>query len=156
MKKTLLATMLAVLAVSASAVEVGVIGGVTYHSGIHDSNQAGVTIGEKFGPFGATVEADHNYTMKTATNADRYSLIGSYDVVKLGPAQVAVKAGVDYLSQRSDSALSPGYGLMAGVGASVPVAGKVSATVDYRYDAGQSRVKALNGSQVLFGVKYAF
>jgi opacity protein-like surface antigen len=156
MKKITIATILALASIAASAVEVGVIGGESFHSNSHSNNTVGLTVGESFGKFGVTAEADHNYAQKSATNADRYSLIGSYNVAKLGHAQIAVKAGVDYLSQRSGSTLPAGYGLMAGVGASVPVTGKVSATLDYRYDAGQERVKPQNVNQVLVGIKYAF
>jgi opacity protein-like surface antigen len=156
MKKIAIATLLAVVAATASAVEIGVIGGESFHSNLHSNNTVGLTVGEKFGAFGVTAEADHNFSKKVAINADRYSLIGSYDVAKLGRAQVAVKAGVDYLSQRSGSTLPAGYGLVAGAGVSLPVTKKVSATVDYRYDAGQARVKSENGSQVLVGIKYAF
>jgi opacity protein-like surface antigen len=156
MKKIAIATLMAVAMASAGAVEVGVIGGETFHTNNHTNNTAGVTIGEKFGKVGVTFEADHNFSQKAATNADRYSLIGSYDVAKLGSATVAAKAGVDYLSQRSGSTLPAGYGLVAGAGVSVPVTGKVSATVDYRYDAGQERVKPQNGNQVLVGIKYSF
>jgi len=156
MKKLVLATLLAGLIGSAGAVEVGVIGGESFNANNHTNNTAGVTIGQNFGAFGLTAEADHNYSQKAATNADRYSLIGSYDVAKFGAASVAVKAGVDYLSQRSGSTLPAGYGLVAGAGVTVPVTGKVSATLDYRFDGGQSRVKAENANQVLIGVKYKF
>lgn len=156
MKKIAIATLLALVAATAGAVEVGIIGGESFHSNLHSNNTAGLTIGENFGKFGITAEADHNFSKKIAINADRYSLIGSYNVAKLGHAQIAVKGGVDYLSQRSGSNLPAGYGLLAGVGATVPVTGKVSATIDYRYDAGQARVKSENGSQVLVGIKYSF
>jgi len=52
--------------------------------------------------------------------------------------------------------LPGGYGFLAGAGVSVPVAEKVTATLDYRYAAGQERVKPQNGNQVLVGVKYSF
>jgi opacity protein-like surface antigen len=156
MKKFAIATLMAVAVASAGAVEVGVIGGETFNTDNHTNNTAGLTVGEKFGKFGVTAEVDHNFAQKAPTNINRYSLIGSYNVAKVGHADIAVKAGVDYLSQRSGSTLPAGYGLMAGVGATVPVTGKVSATLDYRYDAGQERVKPQNGNQVLLGVKYAF
>jgi opacity protein-like surface antigen len=156
MKKFAIATLLVVAAATAGAVEVGVIGGETFRTNDHTNNTAGLTIGEKFGKVGVAFEADHNFAKKAATNADRYSLIGSYDVAKVGKADIAVKAGVDYLSQRSGSTLPAGYGLLAGVGATVPVTSKVSVTADYRYDAGQERVKSQNGNQVLVGVKYSF
>jgi opacity protein-like surface antigen len=156
MKKFAIATLMAVAMASAGAVEVGVVGGESFHTDLHANNTMGLTLGEKFGKVGVTLEADHNFSQKTATNADRYSLIGSYDVAKVGHANIAVKAGVDYLSQRSGSTLPAGYGLLAGAGVTVPVTKQVSVTADYRYDAGQERVKAQNVNQVLVGIKYAF
>jgi len=156
MKKIVIASLFALVASMASAVEVGIIGGEVFNANKHASNAAGLTIGENFGKFGLAVEADHNFSKKVSTNADRYSLIGSYNLAKIGHANIAVKAGVDYLSQRSGSTLPAGYGLLAGVGATVPVTKTVSLTADYRYDAGQSRVKAENGNQFLVGLKYAF
>ena len=156
MKKIVIASLFALVASMASAVEIGIIGGELFNANKNASNTAGLTISESFGKFGLTAEADHNFSKKVATNANRYSLIGSYDLAKVGNAKIAAKAGVDYLSQRGGSNLSAGYGLIAGVGVSLPITKVVNATFDYRYNAGQVRVQAENGNQFLVGVKYAF
>jgi len=49
-----------------------------------------------------------------------------------------------------------GWAGLVGAGLSIPVTSKVSATIDYRYQVGQTRVDSLNGSSVLVGAKYAF
>mgnify|MGYP003330338433 CR=1 FL=1 len=149
MKKILFAT-LATMAISASATEVGV-NGLRDYSGATDRTGYGVTVGEKFGKFGA--EVGFNRFTKGANDQDRYSLVGSYDITKVGPVTLAVKAGVAYLNNQTGS---DGYAITAGVGASVPVYKDLSATVDYRRQEGQNRVSAFDGNQVAVGLKYSF
>jgi len=148
LKKILFAT-LATLAFSASAVEVGVNGTHDY-SGT-DRTGYGVTLGQKFGTFG--VEAGYDRFTQSNKDQDRYSVVGSYDVTKIGPVTLAVKGGVAYLSNQT---VSNGYAVTAGVGASVPVVKNLTATADYRRQEGQSRVSAFDGNQVAVGLKYSF
>ena len=148
MKKILFAT-LATLALSASAVEIGV-NGTNDYSGT-DRTGYGLTLGQKFGAVG--VEAGYDRFTKGTNDQDRYSLVGSYDVTKIGPVTVAVKGGVAYLNNQTGS---NGYAVTAGVGASVPVVKNLAATVDYRRQEGQSRVSAFDGNQVAVGLKYSF
>ena len=125
MKKILFAT-LATLAFSASAVEVGVTGSRDY-SGTSDRTGYGITLGQKFGAVG--VEAGYDRFTQSTNDQDRYSVVGSYDVTKIGPVTLAVKGGVAYLNNQTSS---NGYAVTAGVGASVPVVKNLAATVDYR------------------------
>ena len=149
MKKILFAT-LATLALSASAVEVGVNGTRDY-SGTSDRTGYGITLGQKFGAVG--VEAGYDRFTQSTNDQDRYSLVASYDVTKIGPVTLAVKAGVAYLDNQT---VSNGYAVTAGVGASVPVVKNLAATIDYRRQEGQSRVNAFDGNQVAVGLKYSF
>ena len=149
MKKVLFAT-LATLALSASAVEVGV-NGLRDYSGTSDRTGYGVTLGDKFGAIG--LEAGYNRFTQGSNDQDRYSVVGSYDVTKVGPVTLAVKAGVAYLNNQTGS---NGYAVTAGVGASVPVYKSLAATLDYRRQEGQSRVSAFDGNQVAVGLKYSF
>jgi len=152
MKKIALATLLAVAAATAGAVEIGVVGLSDIPTGSkHTTDGGGITVGEHFGAFSLTAEADR----QTKTNLDRYSLIGGYDVTKLGSATLTAKAGVSYLDAKSINEGNRYVGT-AGVGLSIPVTSKVSATVDYRYQEGGSTVKAYNGNIVSVGAKYAF
>lgn len=150
MKKLAIATVLALAAFSASAVEVGVNGSYDFGSAT-DRPGAGFTIGEKFGKFGVTAGFDR-YT-KT-TDQDKYSLVGSYDVATIAKTTVAVKAGAAYISNTGN--VADGYAALVGVGASYPLTKTVSLTADYRYQAGQSRVNSFDGSTVAFGAKYSF
>ena len=153
MKKIAIATLLAVAAVSASAVEVGITG--SYDGTKHDHAGYGLTVGEHFGKAGITAGFDRYSDNKL----NKYSLVGGYDVAKIGSATVTAKAGVVYLDQEKGAKYSSdrqGYAGLVGAGVTVPVTKAVSVTADYRYQAGQSRVNDLNGSTVLFGAKYAF
>ena len=149
MKKILFAT-LATLALSASAVEVGVTGTRDY-SGTSDRTGYGITLGQKFGAVG--VEAGYDRFTQSTNDQDRYSLVASYDVTKIGPVTLAVKAGVAYLDNQT---VANGYAVTAGVGASVPVAKNLAATIDYRRQEGQKSVNAFDGNQVAVGLKYSF
>jgi opacity protein-like surface antigen len=153
MKKIALATLLALAAISASAVEVGVTG--SYDGTKHDHAGYGLTVGQHFGDFSATLGADRY----SNNNLNKYSLVGGYDVVKLGTATVTAKVGTVYLDQEAGKTYSKdrnGWAGLVGAGISIPVTKSVSATADYRYQAGQSRVNDLNGSTVLVGAKYSF
>ena len=149
MKKVLFAT-LATLALSASAIEVGVNGTRDY-SGAADRTVYGVTLGTKFGEFG--VEAGYNRFVQGTNDQDRYSLVGSHDVTKVGPVTVALKGGVAYLMNQTGA---DGYAVTAGLGGSVPVAKNLAATLDWRRQQGQKNVNAFDGSQVSAGLKYSF
>jgi hypothetical protein len=150
MKKLAIASVLALAAFSASAVEVGVNGSYDF-GGSNERPGAGVTLGQKFGKMGVTAGFDR-YTK--GTDQDKWSLVGSYDVATVANTTMAVKAGAAYLSNTGN--VADGYAALVGVGASLPVNKTVALTADYRYQAGQSRVNQFNGSTVAFGVKYSF
>ena len=149
MKKLAIAT-LATLALSASALEVGVNGTRDY-SGAADRTGYGVTLGTKFGAFG--VEAGYNRFVQGTNDQDRYSLVGSHDVTKVGPVTVALKGGVAYLMNQTGA---DGYAVTAGLGGSVPIAKNLAATLDWRNQQGQKNVNAFDGNQVSAGLKYTF
>lgn len=148
MRKFAIASLLALAAVSASAVEVGVTGSEDFAN--KDRGGFGVTVGQHYGAFSATAGFDR-YTSNNSLN--KYSLVGGYDVTKIGTATLTAKAGVAYLDQSTGP---DGYAALVGAGVSIPVTTKIAATIDYRYQAGQSRVNNLNGSSVLVGAKYSF
>lgn len=147
MKRVILVTAL-LAAFSAQAVEVGV--NASSDTANTDRTGYGVTIGQKFDKVGVTAGFDR---YSTGVDLNKYTLMGSYDVAKVGTATVAVKAGVAYLDQKNTK---DGYAGLVGAGVSIPVTKQVAATVDYRYQAGQSRVNNLDGSTVSAGLKYSF
>jgi opacity protein-like surface antigen len=149
MKKTLLASLLLALAGSALALDVGVVGGYDY-SGPSNRGFSGVTIGQKFDKLGVTAGFERS-TVGEAQN--RYSLVGSYNVGKVGAVTVVGKGGIAYL----DNAVSTtGWAAQVGAGLELPVAKKLTAIVDYRYQVGQTRVNQFDGSSLLAGLKYSF
>ena len=150
MKKLAIASVLALAAFSASAVEVGVNGSYDF-GGANDRPGAGITLGQKYGKMGVTAGFDR-YTKNTDQN--KWSLVGSYDVATVAGSTVAVKAGAVYLDNMGR--VSDGYAALVGAGVNYPLSKTVALTADYRYQAGQSRVNTFDGSTVLFGGKYSF
>jgi opacity protein-like surface antigen len=150
MKKLAIASVLALAAASASAVEVGVNGSYDF-GGANDRPGAGITVGEKFGKVGVTAGFDR-YTKGTDQN--KWSLVGSYDVATVAGATVAVKAGAMYIDNAGR--VADGYAAVVGAGVSYPLNKTVALTADYRYQAGQSRVNSFDGNTVAFGAKYSF
>lgn len=149
MKKLAIMAALAVAAVSASAVEVGVRG---THTGDAVADSAGVTVGQKFGAVG--VEGTFDRSTRGAVNTNRFGLVGGYDVAKVAGITVTPKVGVAFIDP-ANSGLN-GYATSVGVGASLPLTAKVSLVADYAYQRGQDRVRAFNGNQVSVGAKYSF
>lgn len=150
MKKLAIASVLALAAFSASAVEVGVNGSYDF-GGANDRPGAGITIGQKYNKFGITAGFDR-YTK--GTDQTKWNLMGSYDVATVAGATVAVKAGAMYID--NTGRVADGYAALVGAGISYPLSKTVALTADYRYQAGQSRVNTFDGSTVLFGGKYSF
>jgi outer membrane autotransporter protein len=150
MKKLAIASVLALAAFSASAVEVGVNSSYSWGGPI-DRPGGGFTVGEKFGKMGITA----GFSRATKGNdQDKWSLVGSYDVATIAKTTVAVKAGATYISNTGN--IADGYAALVGIGAGYPITKDVSLTADYRYQAGQSRVSQFDSSTVAFGVKYSF
>ena len=149
MKKIVIASLMTLAAVSASALEIGVTASRDYAGA--DRNGGGITVGRTFGQFGATAgierfgQGDNDQT--------RYSLIGSYGVGSLGPVKASVKGGVAYMDNQRTA---DGAAWVLGAGLTVPVTTKVSATLDATRQYGQSGVKASDGNKVTAGLKYTF
>ena len=149
MKKIAIASMLALAAISAGAVEVGVTAGRDYAG--TDRAAYGVTLGQNIGAVNVTAGFDR--ATAGSNNQDRYTLVGAYNVTKIGTASVAVKAGGAYLNNQGGS---DGYALLVGAGVTVPLTKTVSATVDLTNQRGQDRVQAYDGNRLTAGVKVAF
>jgi outer membrane autotransporter protein len=149
MKKFAIATILAVAAMSASALEIGVTGTREYTG--TNSNGGGVTLGQSYGKVGVTA----GFTRFTAgaNDQDRFSLVAGYDVAKFGPVTVTPKVGVAYLNNQTTA---DGYAMTVGLGASVPVTKQISVGLDVARQYGQDRVKANDGNLVTAGVTYKF
>lgn len=148
MKKILVTIALLGFGFAAQAVEVGINGG--RETANTDRTTYGLTVGEKFGTMGVTAGFD---AIRTGTHLDRWFVVGSYDVAKVGPVTLAAKAGAAYVDQKD---ATDGYAFLVGAGAEYPLTKSLALTADYRYQAGQSRINNLNGSTVTAGLKLAF
>ncbi len=149
MKKIAIASIIALAATAASALEVGVTGTRDYAG--DNRNGAGFTVGHNYGKVG--VAAGFERFTKGDNDQDRYSLVAGYDVVKVGPVTVTPKVGVAYLNNQVGE---NGYAMTVGVGASLPVTKQVSLTADVARQYGQDRVSQFDGDRVTVGLKYRF
>ena len=149
MNKFAIASIIALAATAASAFELGVTGTRDYVGA--DRTGYGVTLGQKFGKAG--VEAGFTRFTAGTNDQDRYSLVGSYDVAKLGPVNLAVKAGGAYLQNQTGA---NGYAAVVGAGASFPVTNKMSVGLDVVRQYGQDRVNQFDGTQATASVKVSF
>lgn len=157
MKKFAIATVIALVAASASALEVGT--SITRdYSDVKGNNGAGLSVGTQFGKVSVTAALDQ-FKFNTpgpfpVTNEqDRFSVVAGYDVYKVGPVTVAAKVGAAYLD---NGALRSGFATTVGAGATLPLTKTVSFGVDVARQYGQSRVSSSDGNTVTAGLRYRF
>ena len=150
MKKFAIASLIALAATAASALEVGVTTTSDY-SGADKRSGYGFTVGQSYGKLSAT--AGFERFTAGGNDQDRYSVVGGYEVAKVGPATVAVKTGVAYLNNQTGA---NGYAMTVGAGVSVPVTKQVSFNVDAVRQYGQERVNQFDGNRVTAGLSYRF
>jgi outer membrane autotransporter protein len=150
MKKFAIASIIALAATAASALEVGVTT-TRDHSGATDRTGSGVTISDKSGKVGLTAGFER-FTAGT-NDQDRFSLVAGYDVAKFGPVTVTPKLGAAYLNNQRGA---DGYAMTVGVGASMPVTKQVSLGLDVARQYGQDRVNQFDGNRVTVGLAYKF
>lgn len=146
MKKIVIASVLSVAAFASNAVEIGLVG-----SRKNQVDSVGITAGQTFGKVDVTAGFDRAFS--SINRQDRYSVVGGYEVAKLGTVAVNAKAGAAYLENQVGS---NGYALTVGVGASLPITKQVSVGVDVYRQYGQSRVTAFDGTYATANVKYSF
>jgi opacity protein-like surface antigen len=150
MKKIAIASMLALAAISASALEVGTIVTRDY-SGAVDRNGGGITLGQKYGA--NTVTAGFERFTAGTNDQDRFSLVVGREVVRIKHVSIAAKAGAAYLNNQTGQ---DGYAMTVGAGASMPLTKQVAVGLDVARQYGQDRVKASDGNTVTVGLTYKF
>lgn len=144
--KMAIAVALTAAATTASAVELGIVGGGA--TGSNDGGLAGVTVGEKWGKVGLTAGYAQAWLSKGDQN--RWTVVGSYDVYQNKSFVVSGKVGYAYLNQTAHS----GSAGLVGVGVEIPLNNKFSLTADYTYQFAQN---SQNNANVLTGgIKYRF
>ena len=151
MKQLILAVALTLAAGIAGAADVGIYGGRA--SGGNGLNLGGVSVGQGFGAFGIQATADRSTTQRVDVN--RYTASASYNVIKLGPVQTNVRAGVAYIDPQSPNTSNGGAGFV-GAGVAYPVTSKINLVADYAYQKGNNITKTYNGNIVTAGAKYSF
>jgi opacity protein-like surface antigen len=148
MKKIAIASILALSAVAASALEVGV---TTTRDDTGARNATGFTVGNSYGRLG--VAAGFERFTQGANDQDRLSIVAGYNVAKIGAITVTPKVGAAYLNNQTGQ---DGYAATVGIGASMPLTKKVTVGVDYARQYGQDRVQSFDGDRVTASVKYRF
>jgi len=149
MKKIAIAALMAVSAMSASALELGVTA-TRDHSG-SNSSTGGLTLGTKVGGLGLT--AGFERTTQGAREQDRISLVADRALMAVGPVSLAVRAGVAHLDNTRGA---DGYAMTVGVGANYALTKTVAMTVALDRQYGQDRVSAYDGNRVTVGIKTSF
>ena len=150
MKKLAIASIIALAATAASALELGVSATRDY-SGDPDRNGAGLSLTQRYGKVGVTAGFDR-FT-KGANDQDRYRVVAGYDVAKVGAFTVTPKLGVAYLNNQVGQ---NGYAMTVGMGVSTPITKTVSVGLDLASQYGQDRVKSSDGNTVAVGLSYKF
>lgn len=150
MKKLAIASIIALAATAASALELGVTHTRDY-SGAESRNGAGVSLTQRYGKVGVTAGFDR-FT-KGSNDQDRYSLVAGYDVAKVGAFTVTPKLGAAYLQNQVGE---NGYAMTVGAGVSTPLTKQISLGLDVARQYGQDRVKASDGNTVALGLSYKF
>ena len=148
MKKIAIASILALSAVAASALELGV---TSTRDDTGARNATGFTVGNSYGRLGVT--AGFERFTQGANDQDRLSIVAGYNVAKLGAITVTPKVGAAYLNNQRGA---DGYAMTVGVGASMPLTKQVTVGVDYARQYGQDRVQSFDGDRVTASVKYRF
>ena len=134
MKKLAIASIIALAATAASALELGVTTTRDY-SGAENRNGAGLSLTQRYGNVGVTAGFDR-FT-KGANDQDRYSVVAGYDVAKVSAFTVTPKLGVAYVNNQVGQ---DGYAMTVGLGVSAPVTKAVSVGLDVTRQYGQDRV----------------
>ena len=150
MKKLLIASAIALAATAASALDFGITASRDFSGTDHDS--VGVTVGQVY-KNGVGITAGFARDANKASDQDRYSLMGSYDVLKFGGSTVAVKAGGVFMA---NSGAADGSAAVVGAELTVPLTSKIAATFDVSRQYGQDRVSQHDGNRATVGLKYRF
>jgi opacity protein-like surface antigen len=150
MKKIAIASIIAMAATAASALDVGVTTTADY-SGVSKNTGYGVTVGKQTGALSVTGGFDR-FT-QGSNDQDRFSVVAGYNVAKFGPVTITPNLGVAYLNNQTSA---DGYAMVVGIGARTPVTKNIDFTVNAARQYGQDRVRASDGNTITAGLKYKF
>lgn len=136
----------------ASATDLGVDVGRNF--GSHQS-YVGVSLGQKHGIYGWTLGYDHasQDVSPSVRSWNRFSLVGSRDMFRLGNTTVAAKLGVAHIDPSRGKS---GGAVTLGLGTSHPLTKHTTFVTDLSYQNGQNKISQYDGGQFQIGFKHAF
>jgi hypothetical protein len=149
MKKIFVTSVLALATFTASAVDLGVNVGRDLSD--PKRNYGGVSLSHSVGPVSAAVGFQR--TSVGNNDQNRYSVVGGYDLVKVGKVQFTPVVGVSYIDNQNTV---DGYAMTVGMEMSLPINKRLDGVVDLSYQVGQSRIKNFNGGGITTGIRYKF
>lgn len=150
MKKIVIATFLALAALSASAIEVGVSAA---QDRALDDTGVRLTAGSAALPMGLKGSLEVTRIDAGSKQLTQYGVVASREITKLGVVSVGAKVGASYLDRNFGER---GYVATVGVGATMPLNQKLDLTVGAERRYGQDRVADLNGNTLTAGLSYKF
>ena len=139
-----------IIATSASAFEIGVVGSTDVAG--KDTTAAGVTVSQKFGDgYGVGLTLDRSLNKGNDTN--RIKLIGQRDVLTLGSLSFNAQGGAAYIR---NAAGNDGYALVYGVGSEFKLTNSVTAVASLNRQIGQAKIESTNTNTASIGLNYSF
>jgi hypothetical protein len=150
MRKTIIASLLALTTASVSALEVSAIGSNAY-TDVIDRGSGGIMVTQRFGNL--SVASGVEQFTKGTNDQNRFSVVGGYDVQKLGPFTFTAKLGGAYLDNQVGAS---GYAAVIGLGASAAVTKNIGVNLVAARQYGQDRVTASDGTYLTMGLGYKF
>lgn len=148
MKKTLIAAAFAMVASTASALDVTVGANRDLDA---KRNGAGISVGKSVGGFGVSAGVDRfNYVRG---DVDLYSITVGRELVKVMGVSIAAQTGLAY--NRSQIGAN-GWAIQPGLSFTVPVTKQIAVVTDVRRQFGESKVKYMNGNALSVGLKVLF
>lgn len=179
MKKIAIASIIALAASAASALELGITAGTNFAKTNNpdcgfivgpmtctqgqNREEYGITVGHRTGPVslvagiarsngGSPITKPTDGAYKDQSQY-RYSLVAGYDVAKIGVVTLTPTLGVGYLNNARDA---DGYVMTVGAGASLPLTKQVTVGIDYARQYGQDRVSQYDGNRLTASLRYKF
>lgn len=150
MKKAIVAATLSLMAMSASARELTLVGGFDYSEA--ESTIVGVGLSETYGMWTVAVGAERN--VRDERDGDRVAVVVSHDLgLNVKGFPIVPKFGAAYVNP---DGIRSGYAWLVGVGTRYPVTETLSVGLDYRYQVGENDVRAWDGNQVLVSLNHKF
>ena len=150
MKKIVIASFLALAALSASAIEVGVSAA---QDRALDETGVRLTAGAAALPLGFKGSWEATRIDAGSKQLTQYGVAATREITKLGVISVGAKVGASYIDRNFGQ---DGYAATVGLGATMPLTQKLDLNVGAERRYGQDRIADLNGNTLTAGLSYKF